>query len=73
MIHEKDFYDALDDKKVNIDSIIKPILYVTSNTKISELLKKFQYLKNHMAVVIDEFGGTMGIITLEDVLEGTSR
>ena len=56
-------------KKVNIDSIIKPILYVTSNTKISELLKKFQYLKNHMAVVIDEFGGTMGIITLEDVLE----
>ena len=69
VIHEKDFYDALDDKKVNIDSIIKPILYVTSNTKISELLKKFQYLKNHMAVVIDEFGGTMGIITLEDVLE----
>lgn len=65
VIHEKDFYDALDDKKVNIDSIIKPILYVTSNTKISELLKKFQY----MAVVIDEFGGTMGIITLEDVLE----
>ena len=69
VIHEKDFYDALDDQKVNIDSIIKPILYVTSNTKISELLKKFQYLKNHMAVVIDEFGGTMGIITLEDVLE----
>ena len=69
VIHEKDFYDALDDKKVNIDSIIKPILYVTSNTKISELLKKFQYLKNHIAVVIDEFGGTMGIITLEDVLE----
>ena len=52
-----------------INSIIKPIVYVTSNTKISELLKKFQYLKNHMAVVIDEFGGTMGIITLEDVLE----
>lgn len=69
VIHEKDFYDALDEKKVNIDSIIKPIVYVTSNTKISELLKKFQYLKNHMAVIIDEFGGTMGIITLEDVLE----
>jgi len=69
VIHEKDFYDALDENKVNIDSIIKPIVYVTSNTKISELLKKFQYLKNHMAVVIDEFGGTMGIITLEDVLE----
>lgn len=69
VIHEKDFYDALDEKKSTIDSIIKPIVYVTSNTKISELLKKFQYLKNHMAVVIDEFGGTMGIITLEDVLE----
>lgn len=69
VIHEKDFYDILDEKKDTIDSIIKPIVYVTSNTKISELLKKFQYLKNHMAVVIDEFGGTMGIITLEDVLE----
>lgn len=69
VIHEKDFYDALDENKVNIDSIIKHIVYVTSNTKISEFLKKFQYLKNHMAVVIDEFGGTMGIITLEDVLE----
>ena len=42
VIHEKDFYDALDENKVNIDSIIKPIVYVTSNTKISELLKKFQ-------------------------------
>lgn len=69
VIHEKDFYDILDENKDTIDSIIKPIVYVTSNTKISELLKKFQYLKNHMAVVIDEFGGTMGIITLEDVLE----
>lgn len=69
VIHEKDFYDILDEKKDTINSIIKPIVYVTSNTKISELLKKFQYLKNHMAVVIDEFGGTMGIITLEDVLE----
>lgn len=69
VIHEKDFYDILDENKDTMDSIIKPIVYVTSNTKISELLKKFQYLKNHMAVVIDEFGGTMGIITLEDVLE----
>lgn len=69
VIHEKDFYDILDENKDTIDSIIKPIVYVTSNTKISELLKKFQYLKNHMAVVIDEFGGTMVIITLEDVLE----
>ena len=69
VIHEKDFYDILDENKDTIDSIIKPIVYVTSNTKISELLKKFKYLKNHMAVVIDEFGGTMGIITLEDVLE----
>ena len=69
VINEKDFYDAIDENKNNIESIIKPIVYVTSNTKISQLLKKFQYLKNHMAVVIDEFGGTMGIVTLEDVLE----
>lgn len=69
VIHEKDFYDAIDENIKSIDKLIKPIIFVTSYTKISELLKKFQYLKNHMAVVVDEFGGTKGIVTLEDVLE----
>ena len=43
--------------------------YIPKNTKISELLKIFQHARCHMAVGIDEFGGTVGIVTLEDILE----
>ncbi|WP_090167386.1 gliding motility-associated protein GldE [Neolewinella agarilytica] len=45
------------------------VLYVPENKKISDLLKDFQQQKMHMAIVVDEYGGTEGIVTLEDVLE----
>lgn len=50
-------------------SLIRPPHFVPETKKINELLKEFQIKKNHMAIVIDEYGGTSGIITLEDVLE----
>ncbi len=50
-------------------SLIRPPHFVPETKKINELLKEFQVKKNHIAVVIDEYGGTSGIITLEDVLE----
>lgn len=69
VIHQKDIYNQdLNDDDV-ITEIIKPIICVTPNTKISELLRNFQYSKNHMAVIVDEFGGTEGIVTIEDILE----
>ena len=46
-----------------------PVFYTTGNTKISELLRILQKNKAHMAVVVDEYGGTEGIATLEDILE----
>ncbi len=50
-------------------SLMRPPHFVPETKKINELLKEFQIKRNHMAIVIDEYGGTSGIMTLEDVLE----
>ena len=50
-------------------TLIRPPYFVPENKKINDLLKEFQENKIHMAIVIDEYGGTSGIVTLEDVLE----
>jgi CBS domain containing-hemolysin-like protein len=54
---------------VSIDRLLKPVFFVPEQMKISRLLKEMQRRKSHLAVVVDEFGGTSGIVTLEDVLE----
>ena len=70
ILHERDFYEKLYfDKAVDIPSLLISVEYIPKNTKISELLRIFQHARCHMAVVIDEFGGTVGIITMEDILE----
>lgn len=68
-IHEKDFYNALFNGKKGIDGIMQNAFYTTEHAKISDLLKKLQKKKVHIAVVLDEYGGTLGIVTLEDILE----
>ncbi|PKM66491.1 MAG: HlyC/CorC family transporter [Firmicutes bacterium HGW-Firmicutes-2] len=69
VIHEKDFYNILYYEKENIQSITKSIVCVAPQTKISTLLRLLQHSKSHISVVVDEYGGTMGIVTLEDILE----
>jgi putative hemolysin len=69
VIHEKDFLRNLIDKKEPIKNIIKPIICASPDVKISVLLRRLQQSKSHMAVIVDEFGGTEGIVTLEDILE----
>ena len=56
-------------KKVSIAEIIKPVMVVPENKKCNELLREFQTTNASIAVVIDEYGGTAGIVTLEDVVE----
>lgn len=70
VIHEKDFYYLYYNKKEQgVQSIIKNVQYTSPHVKISNLLRQLQSSKMHMAVVIDEYGGTAGIITMEDILE----
>lgn len=60
----------LDGKEhITIDSLIRPIIHVTETTPINKLLVKMQKERIHMAIVVDEYGGTAGIVTVEDILE----
>ncbi len=68
-IHEKDFYNAYLQGKKGIDGIMQNALYTTEHAKISDLLRQLQKKKMHIAVVLDEYGGTLGLLTMEDILE----
>ena len=69
VVHEKDFYLGRLKKETTLEDLIKPTLYTTGSTQISRLLRILREQHHHMAVVVDEYGGTEGIITLEDILE----
>ena len=70
ILNQKDFYEAYIDGATKFAKImIKNIIYVPDTMKISDVLRKLQTEKRHLAIVVDEFGGTMGVVTLEDILE----
>ena len=66
---QKDFYVGTGITDKPIREILSPTIYVLENEPISQILKKLQRGKTHVAVVIDEYGGTCGIVTMEDILE----
>lgn len=70
VIHEKDFYRLQDEGRSDYTAILHEAMFITESMKISKLLRKFQEAKTHIAIVVDEYGGTAGIVTMEDVLEG---
>lgn len=70
VMHEKDFNKMLHDNGNDISDIVNGVICITESMKISKLLREFQSAKTHMAVVVDEYGGTAGLVTMEDVLEG---
>lgn len=69
VIHEKDFYNSRFHGETGLDTIMKKTTYTTYSVKISDLLRTLQRDKTHMAIVVDEYGGTEGLVTLEDILE----
>lgn len=70
VLNEKDFYNAYLNGEKNINKAVSnSIVYATPFMKISVLLRRLQKDKTHIAIVVDEFGGTQGIVTLEDILE----
>lgn len=69
LIHERDFFTAYIKGEKAIGGIVQDIVFTTAYTRISTLLKQLQKRKIHMAAVSDEYGGLLGIVTLEDILE----
>lgn len=69
VVHQKDFYvgEGITDKPIT--EVITPPLFIHKSEKINELLKLLQREKSHIAIVIDDYGGTLGIVTMEDILE----
>lgn len=73
VVYHKDFYNHVyrhDNRNLKtVPEIVRPVVFVPKTKKVAALLKELQAQKTHMAVVLDEYGGTLGICTLEDVLE----
>lgn len=69
VLYAKDLLPYLNRKQFDWLKLVRQPYYVPENKKLDDLLKEFQEMKNHLAIVVDEYGGTSGIITLEDVIE----
>lgn len=69
VVHQKDFYVGTGITDKPITEVITPPLFIHKSEKINELLKLLQREKSHIAIVIDDYGGTLGIVTMEDILE----
>ncbi len=69
LVHERDFFDGYIRGEKDIKHLVQEIVFTTEHTRISVLLKQLQKQKIHMAAVSDEYGGLVGIVTLEDILE----
>ena len=69
VIHHKDFYNKVKTGECKLDEIVKKVVSVHKSIKIGDLLRLLQKEKSHMAVVADDYGGTLGIVTMEDIIE----
>ena len=69
VLNQKDFYNNNVKNIKDTEKIIKPVAYVAETIKAAVLLKKMQAKKTHIAIVVDEYGGTTGLVTMEDIIE----
>ena len=69
ILNEKDFYQHVITGGKRVESVLHQPIFVNANTKISRLMQKLQSTHNHISILVDEYGGTVGIVTLEDIIE----
>ncbi len=71
IIHAKDLLPYLNQPgaRPSLESLARPVIFVPDSKPINDMLKEFQTQRTHMAIVVDEYGGTVGLVTLEDVIE----
>lgn len=69
ILYTKDILAHIDDENADWHSLIRPCNFIHETKLIKPLLKEFQQKRSHMAIVVDEFGGTSGLVTLEDIVE----
>ncbi len=69
IIHQKTFFDMYFEGKRDLADIMQKPFYIFGLTSISDIMKEMQKTKNHMAIVVDQYGGTQGIVTMEDIIE----
>lgn len=69
VLNQKDFHNYILNTEKNVSEYVKPVVFIAGTVRIANLLKKMQKAKTHIAVVVDEYGGTEGIVTMEDIIE----
>ena len=69
IINQKDFHNYVVGENRELEQYIKPVAYVAESIKATVLLKKMQTKKTHIAIIVDEYGGTTGLVTMEDIIE----
>lgn len=69
ILYQKDFHNYVYRTQENVVDYVRPVIFTTKNKKVDELMKELQREKLHFAVIVDEFGSMMGVVTLEDILE----
>lgn len=69
VLNHKDFHNYIIGTEKEMSDFVKPVVFVAETMKIADLLKRMQSMKTHIAIIVDEYGGTEGLVTMEDIIE----
>lgn len=69
VLNQKDFHNYIKGGRASVSEYVKPVIFVAGSMKIAQLLKRLQTVKTHIAIIVDEYGGTDGLVTMEDIIE----
>lgn len=69
VLNQKDFHNHIRGTDTPVSEYVKPVIFVAGSMKIAQLLKRLQTVKTHIAIIVDEYGGTSGLVTMEDIIE----